>query len=351
MLQKMSNLDYHFVAEELKGIEGARLNKIYELTPGVLRFKFTKEGNDFHLLAELGVRMHLTYRLEEAPKTPTSFVMYLRKNLENARLVGVEQLNFDRLVALRLQKEKDFLLVFEMFAKGNVLLCDGDYKILQPYRKEEKSGRLLQAGQKLELPPKTKIIPAELALGDLETLEGGAAKALAEAVSLAPLYIKNALAIAGVEENAEISALPEEKKRATLHEIQKLAAGASPTVYYNESGTPTAFCCVELAKPPGAAKKFETISKALDEYYSNASAVQTAAEKEKSKGAGGAVEKELEKLERSLAMQKSSLVQVEKEAGELKAKGDAVYANFEKAGELIAEARKKTEKKAILEAA
>ncbi len=351
MLQKMSNLDYHFVAGELKGIEGARLNKIYELTPGVLRFKFTKEGNDYHILTELGVRMHLTYRLEEAPKAPTSFAMFLRKNLENARLVGVEQLNFDRLVALRLQKEKDFLLVFEMFAKGNLLLCDADYKILQPYRKEEKSGRLLQTGQKFELPPKTKLLPAELSLAEIEKLEGKTADALASAVSLAPLYIKNALAIAGVEENAEISTLPAGQREKILREIQKTAANAAPTVYYSESGLPVGFCCVELKKPLGAAKKFETLSKALDEYYSNASAVQPLTEKQKATGAPGATAKELEKLERSLAMQKASLLAVEKEAGELKAKGDAIYANFEKADELIANARKKNEKKATIEAA
>ncbi len=351
--QKMSNLDYHHLAQELNGIAGARLNKIYEISPGVFRFKFSKEGNDFHLVAELGVRLHFTKYLEETPQTPPAFTMFLRKHLENARLVGAKQLNFDRIIALRLQKEQEFLLVLEMFAKGNLLLCDAEWTILQPYRKEEKSGRILAAKQKFSPPENTKIVPTDVSPEEIEKLDGKAIDALSKAITLAPIYLKNALARCGIGENEELSGLPREKKSELALEIKSIAENPAPTVYYAESGTPTSFCCIKLALPPLQAtpKKFETLSKALDEYYHSAPSGQQPSEKpegQKQKSASP-TEKELEKLQRSLEMQLQALGREEKEAGEIKAKGDAIYANFEKAGELLEQAAKKKEKKAVLE--
>ncbi len=361
--QKMSNLDYHYLAQELKEIQGARLNKIYELSPGVFRFKFTKEGNDFHLVAELGVRLHFTKYLEDAPQTPPAFTMFLRKHLENARLVEARQLNFDRILALRLQKEHEFFLVFEMFAKGNLLLCDAEWTILQPYRKEEKSGRILAAKQKFSPPENAKTIPTDVSLAEIEGLEGKSLDALSKAITLAPTYLKNILARLGIEENEELSGLPQEKKRGLAQEIKSIAETPVPTVYYAEGQTPTSFCCIELALPPLRAtpKKFETLSKALDEYYQNyhlTASLQTSTpegqqpsekpEGQKQKSASP-TEKELEKLQRSLELQLQALSREEKEAGEIKAKGDAIYANFEKAGELLEQAAKKKEKKAVLE--
>ncbi len=47
-----------------------------------MRFKLrTKEGGRADLILEAGKRFHLTSYIKEAPKTPSSFTMLLRKHL------------------------------------------------------------------------------------------------------------------------------------------------------------------------------------------------------------------------------------------------------------------------------
>ncbi len=345
-LQKMSNLDYHFVVQELQEVVGGRLNKIYELSPGVLRFKFSSGANDYYLLAELGVRMHLTNYLEEAPKTPPSFAMFLRKRLENSRVVEVRQLNFDRIVAVRLQKEEDYWLVFEMFAKGNLLLCDANWSIMMPHRKEEKGGRVLAAKQKFEPPAQSKKSPLEISQEELNALNGKALDGLSKAVALPPVYLKEIFARAQVQESEEFSEMPNAKKQAVFNGIKKLVHAPAPIVCF-EGETPTSFSSVEFSAAKGECKKFSSLSKALDEYYSKAIPLQEALLESKKPASDKA--RELDKLVKSVEMQKRALVGIEKEETELREKGDAIYANYQKVEELLAEARKKGEKKAMLE--
>ncbi|MFQ5405668.1 MAG: NFACT family protein [Candidatus Micrarchaeia archaeon] len=310
-MQKLSNLDYYFLVEELQELVGSRLNKVYELSKEVLRFRFSKEGTQYNLLAELGVRAHLTKYLEEVPKNPSNFAMFLRKHLDNARVTKVEQLNFDRIFAVHLQKKEEFILVFEMFAKGNLLLCDSNFEIILPYRKEQKGERKLAARTKFELPQSNKVHPKKASVDDAKD---------PSAINLAPFYLKE------LQAHAEGSS---EKLTEELHEVFNRF---SPTVYLT-SGKPVAFSAVELANPVGQVEKFETISKALDEYYFS---VQGAQEKVAPKTDG----LELRKLEKSLEQQKLFLQEHEAKAKEFQEKGDAIYLNFEKAEKAILKARK-----------
>ncbi len=311
LLQKMSSLDYSFVAAELKRLAGSRLAKVYELEPGKFRFKFSKEGSQYHLLAELGVRMHLTKFVEEAPERPTDFAMALRKYLDNAAVAGVRQLNSDRLVEIALEKKERYLLVFEMFGtRGNLLLCEADGKIIQPYTTEEKGGRTLKRGLQYHAP------------------RPGAG------LGVPPVYQEEVLSRAGLRGKPP-GELGETEKKTAEAELEKIRSCApEPTVYY-EGGKPVAFSSIGLEKHAGTdAKSFETLSEALDEYY--AGVQPEAAQKPKETAA----EKALKKLEFLAEQQRKTAEENEAKADELKQIGDAIWANLEKADELILKAKK-----------
>ncbi|MFH1257506.1 MAG: NFACT family protein, partial [Candidatus Micrarchaeota archaeon] len=89
-LQKMSNLDYYYVAEELQVLVGGFLNKIFELRPKVFRFK-VRGDKEYNLIVELGLRANLSKYIEESPDVPTNYTMLLRKHLENAKITEVKQ--------------------------------------------------------------------------------------------------------------------------------------------------------------------------------------------------------------------------------------------------------------------
>lgn len=140
VIQKMSNLDYSFLVEELQPLVGGFVNKIFELRPNVFRFKIKGE-KEYNFVAELGLRAQLSKFIEESPETPSNFVMVLRKYLENAKITEIKQENDDRLLIFTLQKKEEYHLIFEMFAKGNLVLASADYTIIEPYKTEKSKTR------------------------------------------------------------------------------------------------------------------------------------------------------------------------------------------------------------------
>uniref|UniRef100_A0A8C0VNH8 Ribosome quality control complex subunit NEMF n=1 Tax=Cyanistes caeruleus TaxID=156563 RepID=A0A8C0VNH8_CYACU len=87
------------------------------------------------LLLESGIRIHLTEF--EWPKNmmPSSFAMKCRKHLKTRRLVSVSQLGIDRIVDLQFGSEQAaYHLILELYDRGNVVLTDHEYLILNILR-------------------------------------------------------------------------------------------------------------------------------------------------------------------------------------------------------------------------
>ncbi|MEW5954983.1 MAG: NFACT family protein [Candidatus Micrarchaeota archaeon] len=324
-MQAMSNLDYLFLCRELGGaLAGAFLNKVYEPRPRVLRLKFHKNG-ELNLLVELGNAAYLTSRLEEPPKTPSHFASLLRKKLGNAVVAAVEQLNFDRLFQIRFRAvEGEFSLVFEMFGKGNTVLCTGDGAIAAVYRQEQFAARSLKARQKYLTPPSEKKNPFEMDAADFSELSGKLVSALSKEVNLAPFYLEEACARAGIAFDADASCLSAEQKKALLKAFASLSRDFAPSVYCAE-GSPTAVAPFKLAKLGGApCMQFGSFSQALEEYYSAAP-----------RKAAAPRAREIAALKHALAQQEKALVEAEEGEKALRGKAVALEAGVEKAGALL----------------
>eukprot|EP00571_Detonula_confervacea_P013443 CAMPEP_0172305898 /NCGR_PEP_ID=MMETSP1058-20130122/7094_1 /TAXON_ID=83371 /ORGANISM="Detonula confervacea, Strain CCMP 353" /LENGTH=1253 /DNA_ID=CAMNT_0013017635 /DNA_START=32 /DNA_END=3793 /DNA_ORIENTATION=+ len=95
------------------------------------------------LLIESGVRFHptthYTQSTSNASSMPSPFAMKLRKHLRNLRLENVTQLgNLDRVVDFRFGSGNyAHHLILELYAQGNLILCDGEYRILGLLRTHE----------------------------------------------------------------------------------------------------------------------------------------------------------------------------------------------------------------------
>mmetsp|Transcript_16920 Transcript_16920/g.40461 ORF Transcript_16920/g.40461 Transcript_16920/m.40461 type:complete len:1309 (-) Transcript_16920:160-4086(-) len=95
------------------------------------------------LLIESGVRFHPTTHYSQSnsgsSSMPSQFAMKLRKHLRNLRLENVTQLgNLDRVVDFRFGSGSyAHHLILELYAQGNLILCDGEYRILALLRTHE----------------------------------------------------------------------------------------------------------------------------------------------------------------------------------------------------------------------
>ncbi|NXN24720.1 NEMF factor, partial [Nycticryphes semicollaris] len=87
------------------------------------------------LLLESGIRIHTTEF--EWPKNmmPSGFAMKCRKHLKTRRLVSVKQLGIDRIVDFQFgSDEAAYHLIVELYDRGNIVLTDYEYVILNILR-------------------------------------------------------------------------------------------------------------------------------------------------------------------------------------------------------------------------
>ncbi|NXG50508.1 NEMF factor, partial [Psilopogon haemacephalus] len=87
------------------------------------------------LLLESGIRIHTTEF--EWPKNmmPSGFAMKCRKHLKTRRLVSVKQLGIDRIVDFQFgSDEAAYHLIVELYDRGNIVLTDHEYIILNILR-------------------------------------------------------------------------------------------------------------------------------------------------------------------------------------------------------------------------
>ncbi|MBD3260894.1 MAG: fibronectin-binding domain-containing protein, partial [Candidatus Altiarchaeales archaeon] len=128
MKKSLSSVDLHFLLREWGGVlVGARFDKAYQLGERDVLLRFHSPGVgrvDFIVTPSFACCSSHRW---QAPQTPSSFAMQLRKNLSQGYVRGLSQAGFDRIFEIKIHSKKGvFHLVFELFSKGNVFLLDDE---------------------------------------------------------------------------------------------------------------------------------------------------------------------------------------------------------------------------------
>ncbi len=155
MKKAMSGFDLRAMARELDALKGAYVKKAYmpHYEQIVLRVN-PKEMDQRDIVFVRGERIYTSQRDRPMPMTPPPFAMVLRKHLRNARLTGVEQVGFDRVLAFRFDtKNGERTLYVEVFRDGNIILVDHEGIIVQPLTHASYAGRTLKKGVAYTPPP------------------------------------------------------------------------------------------------------------------------------------------------------------------------------------------------------
>ena len=114
---------------------GLRVNQIYDIDNKTYLIKLHKPDFKTVLLLESASRVHTTeYQWPKNP-APSGFSMKLRKHLKNKRLESIKQLGVDRVVQLTFGSGlAQHHLIVELYDRGNIILTDADYTILNILR-------------------------------------------------------------------------------------------------------------------------------------------------------------------------------------------------------------------------
>lgn len=341
MKTEMSSVDIKYIVEELRSLTGARIDKVYH-NGNVLRIKLHKAGEGRKdLLIQAGKRIHLTTYIKESP-SPSSFAMLLRKHLSGRFLDGIEQYDFDRIVKLR---AGEYTLIAELFKRGNVVLIDGESKILGALRYEEFKDRAIKPGHEYRLPP-ARESPIDVEWGrfkellleeDVEDVE--VVRALARKFNMGGLFAEEILIRAGIEKTRKTGGLSEEELKLIFGRMKEVFNAPKKAQIVYKGGEPFDVLPIELKQYEHLEKRyFSTFSEALDEYFGRITVDE--AKRELTKRLEDRKRSLLHTLKRQEEMMKGFEAQAEKN----QALGDLIYANFMLVEHLLGEFKKAVEK-------
>ena len=203
-LQGMSGIDIRAVVAELTHLLPLWVDKTYQFEPNFLAIRLNGlEHARYHLLIEPAKRLHLVSSLPPPPKMPPHFAMLLRKYLSGGKLLSIRQHGIQRILTLEVgKKDLSFYLVLELFDPGNVVLCDGNFTIINSFSHHRFKERVVVPGVRYEFPAEDPVTAGLAGFSEfLRSDDRDIVRALAVGAMLGGKYAEFVCETAGVEKS------------------------------------------------------------------------------------------------------------------------------------------------------
>lgn len=342
----------HLLAQELRAeILGARVDKIYQPSREELVLGLhTPAKNRRLFLSAKGSspRAHLTELSMENPKEPPMFCMLLRKLLGGARLTGIEQPGFERVLLLRFETTGELgdrgtaTLIAELMGhRSNLILAGEDGRVIDAVRRTGAASspvRQVLPGQPYVYPPAQDRVtierPGEVVGRLLESArEAELSKLLQQTLDGAsPLLCRELVHRAYDGEQPDAAMLAGERALRLRGELEALAGRLArgecvPTAVLTLQGEPKDFSFIPIAQYGGAmlTRAYPSLSALLDAFYGERDAADRF--KQRAVDLTRLLSARIGRAERKLAAQREELLDC-KNRERLRRAGDLLSANL-----------------------
>ncbi|MFH1788866.1 MAG: NFACT family protein, partial [Candidatus Altiarchaeota archaeon] len=212
MKDAVTSVDVFFLVGELQDkIVNSRVDSVYEAGERTVVFEVFKSGEGKASLVVAPDFLCVSQYKRDKPKHPNSFVMQLRKKLKGCFIRGIVQHAFDRIVEVTLEGgDSKYVLVLEVFSKGNIILLDGERMIIGLLEWQKWRDRKLGVKQAYEHPPET-VNALSLSGGDVAGILASSGRDLVRCLAvecgLGGLYAEEVCARAKVEKTVKAGEL------------------------------------------------------------------------------------------------------------------------------------------------
>ena len=328
MKTAMTNFDIAAILPELRQhtIEG-RIHNVYQITQDAFLFKI--HPSNLNLIIEPAKRIHLTKFDIKTPTKPSQLCMAFRKHARAAKIVDIQQPNFERLVIIEIERQgKRQKIVAELLPRGNIIVVDDHGRVVVSSHYLRMKDRSILRGQPLKLPPQRGKNLLDATVDDIRELrslrEVDAVKAFAQTFGVGGVYAEEILQRAQVEKSTPARDLTDDQIERISQAVSKLrdavfSGSRSPAIVLDGTRmidvTP-----FELERYKGMDKKtFTSFNDAVDEYFTAISSFEQAEQRERS------YTDKREQLERRLSAQKSQLEEITSSARMFRTMGDVIF--------------------------
>ena len=340
------------VDELNKACLGGRVDKIHQPDSNEIIIHLRSLGNNLKLLLCANPsfpRVQITQATKENPAQPPMFCMLLRKHLSGGKIVGFEQVGFERIIKINIESSDELgymsvkSLIVEIMGKhSNIILTDANGKILDSIYRVDitvSSVRQILPGLTYELPPSQgKKNPLEASeeeiAGCMDNSDRELKNMLMNAYTgISPLtaseIVYRATGSADTKGCDTVADVRLRTARCFLYCFDKIRnRDYSPTVLINaQSGKMMDYSAIPISLYGDLAKteQYETMSEALDGFYTKKAANE--AMKQKSGDLLKFVNNNIDRCRKKLQMQNETLMKVSKR-DKYKMYGDLVTANI-----------------------
>lgn len=337
--RELSSIDLAALTTELRAYEDAKVDKAYLYDDSLVRLRMRDfDRGRVELLIEVGdpKRIHVSApeNVPDAPGRPPNFAMMLRNRISGADFAGIEQYEYDRIVTLRFERPDGVTLVIaELFGDGNVIVCNGDYEIVDCLETVRLSSRTVAPGAQYEY-PQSRFDPLTATEAgfhqQMEDSDTDIVRTLATQLNLGGLWAEELCSRADIEKTTSIAEAGEseydELFRALTDLRDTLTSGAfDPRVYYDDDTridvTPLSLTEREALETD----RFDTFNEALDSYFLGLDEADAATSTEPDRPD---FEGEIEKFERIIEQQQGAIEDFEEEANQERRKAELLYERY-----------------------
>ena len=334
-MKSMSNVDIYTISNELNNLlSGARVDKSFQPTKDIVVMRFHVPGTGrVDLVMQCGSRIHTSQYPLENPTTPPTFPMLLRKRIKGAHVESIKQHNFDRVVEIKVKKDKHYTIIVELFDKGNIILLDDENNIILPLKRKQLSQRDISSKKEYIFPEERGINPITVNEEEFAEIIKNSDKDIVRTLAmngLGSLYaeeiIERANETIDIEKNTSTSQLSPEQITGLYTGLKGLFDNLrneeiKPQIVKNNSKEDVV--ALDLVKYDDYEKTYyDNFNEACDEFYSKKVNTNIKDVKE------AAWNKKVNKFEKRLKLQQETLDNFEKTIEESQHKGEVIYSNY-----------------------
>ena len=160
-MKQISSVDFVYLVREFKVLENNRVDSFY-YDDGVFYVRVYVRGvGHRYLINKVSKYIYLGDSKVDS-STPDSFVSYLRKYLKSSFIREISLIPNERIIRISFEQKKKekietYYVYLELFAKGNIIICDCNNVILNSLVKRKFKARNVMVRDVYKLPPKKDI--------------------------------------------------------------------------------------------------------------------------------------------------------------------------------------------------
>ncbi len=227
----LSNLTLSHLIQENQFLVNGFVNKIQTTQDNVLKMKVHTKLGDKNLVITSNY-FFVSDKSILAKQNPGGFSAFLKKQLFNQRIISIKQKGLDRIILIDFPEK---VLILELFAKGNIILCDKEMNIIKAMKREEWKDRKLEQNEKYKFPSSKGTNPLEenekIFISKLEENKKSFFGACVEILNVAPAILEFVFEENNLNKKIDSKDAGKEKAKIVLSALKKIYSSEESEVY------------------------------------------------------------------------------------------------------------------------